>query len=173
MHEHDTRSPMVAEPAVALRAPALRPIEAAVLQLQRDVGNRVTAGIVSSKLERPHTDPRPPGAADFAKLIGDQAVNFGQFAFTHALTRGLEKAMDLWMWRLAMGELKQGDHFHDLIHQAAQAAATEHGVVVRQMRKRDLEAEITHFMDVYNEAWGPTGASCRSPRRRFASSPRA
>jgi GNAT superfamily N-acetyltransferase len=67
---------------------------------------------------------------------------------------GMTKVMDLWIWRLAMGELKQGDHFHDLIHQAAKAAAQEHGVVVRQMRKRDLEAEITSFMDVYNEAWG-------------------
>jgi GNAT superfamily N-acetyltransferase len=26
--------------------------------------------------------------------------------------------------------------------------------VVRKMRKRDLEAEVTRFMDVYNEAWG-------------------
>ena len=67
---------------------------------------------------------------------------------------GMTKAMDLLMWRLAMGELKQGDQFHDLIHQAAEAAATEHGVVVRQMRKRDLEAEIDRFMEVYNEAWG-------------------
>jgi GNAT superfamily N-acetyltransferase len=67
---------------------------------------------------------------------------------------GMTKAMDLLMWRLAMGELKQGEQFHDLIHQASQAAATEHGVVVRKMRKRDLEAEVTRFMDVYNEAWG-------------------
>ena len=68
--------------------------------------------------------------------------------------QGMTKAMDLLMWRLAMGELKQGEQFHDLIHQASQAAATEHGVVVRKMRKRDLEAEVTRFMDVYNEAWG-------------------
>jgi GNAT superfamily N-acetyltransferase len=68
--------------------------------------------------------------------------------------QGMTKAMDLLMWRLAMGELKQGEQFHDLIHQASQAAANEHGVVVRKMRKRDLEAEVTRFMDVYNEAWG-------------------
>jgi hypothetical protein len=94
MHERDTRSPTVAEPAGAVRAPALRPAEAAVLKLQRDAGNRVTAGIVSSKLGRPRADQRPPGAADFAKLLGDQAVTFGQFAFTHALARGLDKAME-------------------------------------------------------------------------------
>ena len=67
---------------------------------------------------------------------------------------GMTKAMDMWMWRLAMGELKQGDQFHDFIHKSAQESATEHGVVVRNMRKRDLEAEVTRFMDVYNEAWG-------------------
>ena len=67
---------------------------------------------------------------------------------------GMTKAMDLLIWRLAMGELKQGDQFHDFIHQAAKEAATEHGVVIRQMKKRDLNAEIARFMDVYNEAWG-------------------
>ena len=67
---------------------------------------------------------------------------------------GMTKTMDMWMWRLAMGELKQGDQFHDFIHKSAQESVTEHGVVVRHMRKRDLEAEVTRFMDVYNEAWG-------------------
>ncbi len=66
---------------------------------------------------------------------------------------GMTKAMDLLMWRLELGKLKQGDRFHDLIHQAAEASASEHGVVVRHMRKRDLEAEVGRFMEVYNEAW--------------------
>ncbi len=66
---------------------------------------------------------------------------------------GMTKAMDLLMWRLELGHLRQGDRFHDLIHQAAEAAVSEHGVVVRHMRKRDLEAEVARFMEVYNEAW--------------------
>jgi GNAT superfamily N-acetyltransferase len=66
---------------------------------------------------------------------------------------GMTKTMDLLMWRLELGELKQGDRFHDLIHQAAEASANEHGVVVRHMRKRDLEAEVKRFMEVYNAAW--------------------
>jgi len=66
---------------------------------------------------------------------------------------GLAKAMDLLMWRLELGQLKQGDRFHDLIHQAAETSAKEHGVVIRHMRKRDLEAEVMRFMEVYNEAW--------------------
>jgi GNAT superfamily N-acetyltransferase len=57
------------------------------------------------------------------------------------------------MWRLSLGELKQGDRFHDLIHQAAEASEKEHGVVVRRMRKREMEAEIGRFMEVYNAAW--------------------
>ncbi len=66
---------------------------------------------------------------------------------------GMSKAMDLLMWRLELGQLKQGNRFHDLIHQAADVSATEHGVVIRHMRKRDLEAEVKRFMEVYNEAW--------------------
>jgi GNAT superfamily N-acetyltransferase len=66
---------------------------------------------------------------------------------------GMTKAMDLLMWKLELGRLKQGDRFHDLIHQAAEASTREHGVVVRSMRKRDLEAEVKRFMEVYNAAW--------------------
>jgi GNAT superfamily N-acetyltransferase len=66
---------------------------------------------------------------------------------------GMTKAMDLLMWKLELGKLRQGDRFHDFIHQAAETSANEHGVVVRHMRKRDLEAEVNRFMEVYNEAW--------------------
>ena len=30
---------------------------------------------------------------------------------------------------------------------------SEHGIVVRPMRKRDLDAEVTRFLEVYNAAW--------------------
>jgi len=63
--------------------------------------------------------------------------------------------MDLLMWELHLGSLKQGDRFHDFIHEAAEKSRSEHGVVVRRMKKNDLKAEITRFMEVYNEAWGP------------------
>jgi GNAT superfamily N-acetyltransferase len=68
---------------------------------------------------------------------------------------GMTKSMDLLMWELHLGHLKQGDRFHDFIHEAAKKAESEHGVTVRQMRKSDLEAEVARFMEVYNEAWGP------------------
>ncbi len=67
---------------------------------------------------------------------------------------GLTKTMDLLMWEAWLGALTQGNQFHEFIEAAADKAHDEHGVVVRQMRKRDLEAEITRFMEVYNEAWG-------------------
>ena len=66
---------------------------------------------------------------------------------------GYGKAMDLLMWNLDMGALKKGDRFADAIHAVADKVETEHGIAVRNMRKRDLEAEIVRFMEVYNAAW--------------------
>jgi GNAT superfamily N-acetyltransferase len=68
--------------------------------------------------------------------------------------RGFTKTMDLWMWYLALGELKEGMKFHPAIHQAAEQLESEHGITIRHMRKRDLGNEVARFMDVYNEAWG-------------------
>ena len=67
---------------------------------------------------------------------------------------GFGKLMDLLMWRLWLGELKEGSSFTPLIHAAANKSREE-GVVVRPMKRRDLEAEISRFLEVYNEAWGP------------------
>ena len=67
---------------------------------------------------------------------------------------GLNKAMDLFMWDLWLDTLKEGDQFHEFIEKAAKQARSEHGVVIRKVRKRDLDAEMGPFMEVYNEAWG-------------------
>ncbi len=66
---------------------------------------------------------------------------------------GYGKTMDLLMWNLEMGGLKQGDAFADAIHAVADKVESEHGIAVRNMNKRDLEAEIGRFMEVYNSAW--------------------
>jgi len=66
---------------------------------------------------------------------------------------GYGKTMDLLMWDIEMGELKQGDRFADAIHAVADKVESEHGITVRNMNKRDLEAEIGRFMEVYNSAW--------------------
>jgi len=64
------------------------------------------------------------------------------------------KTMDLLMWELRMGELKEGERFDPSIHAAAEKALHEEGIVIRNMRKRDMANEVRRFMDVYNEAWG-------------------
>ena len=67
---------------------------------------------------------------------------------------GFGKAIDVLMWRLRMGELKEGGRFDPAIHEAAKKALEDEGVTIRNMRKRDMANEVRRFMDVYNEAWG-------------------
>jgi hypothetical protein len=67
---------------------------------------------------------------------------------------GFTKAMDLLMWELQFGELKEGERFDPSIHAAAKKALEQEGIVIRNMRKRDMADEVRRFMDVYNEAWG-------------------
>jgi hypothetical protein len=67
---------------------------------------------------------------------------------------GFAKAMDVLMWELRMGQLKEGERVDPSIHAAAEKALHDEGIVIRNMRKRDMAAEVRRFMDVYNEAWG-------------------
>ena len=66
---------------------------------------------------------------------------------------GLNKAMDLYMWELRLDKVEDKGGFHPLIHATAKKVTGEHGVTVRNMRRGDLEAEIGHFLEVYNAAW--------------------
>jgi GNAT superfamily N-acetyltransferase len=67
---------------------------------------------------------------------------------------GFSKAMDVLMWELRMGQLKEGEKFDPSIHEAAEKALRDEGITIRNMRKREMAAEVRRFMDVYNEAWG-------------------
>ncbi len=67
---------------------------------------------------------------------------------------GFEKAMDVLMWELQFGELKQGEQFDPAIHAAAKKGLEEEGIAIRNMRKREMATEVRRFMDIYNEAWG-------------------
>lgn len=67
---------------------------------------------------------------------------------------GFSKAMDVLMWELRMGELKEGEKFDPSIHEAAEKALRDEGITIRNMRKSDMAGEVRRFMDVYNEAWG-------------------
>jgi GNAT superfamily N-acetyltransferase len=67
---------------------------------------------------------------------------------------GFAKAMDVQMWELQFGDLKEGERFDPSIHVAAEKALRDEGIAIRNMRKRDMAGEVRRFMDVYNEAWG-------------------
>lgn len=67
---------------------------------------------------------------------------------------GFGKAMDVLMWELNFGDLKDGERFDPAIHVAATKALRDEGIEIRNMRKRDMATEVRRFMDVYNEAWG-------------------
>ena len=49
---------------------------------------------------------------------------------------GFGKAMDLLMWDLELGELKEGEQFDPAIHAAAEKALRDEGVAIRNIDKR-------------------------------------
>jgi GNAT superfamily N-acetyltransferase len=63
---------------------------------------------------------------------------------------GVEKAMDLLMWEL---HITGKDRVNPVIWKLADQVEPRYGITVRPFRKRDLEAEVGRFMEVYNAAW--------------------
>ena len=63
---------------------------------------------------------------------------------------GFEKAVDWLMWSL---HISGRSRVRDAIWKMAEKVESEHGIVCRPMRKRDLDAEISRFLEVYNAAW--------------------
>jgi GNAT superfamily N-acetyltransferase len=63
---------------------------------------------------------------------------------------GLAKAMDLYMWNL---EVSDRSRVHEAIWRMASDVEAKHGITVRPMRKKNMEAEIGRFLEVYNAAW--------------------
>lgn len=63
---------------------------------------------------------------------------------------GLRKAMDLYMWSL---EVRNRAAVHPSIWRAAEEVQSKYGITVRPMRKKDMEAEVSRFLEVYNAAW--------------------
>lgn len=96
-------------------------------------------GLLVEGFERPPMILQPWHPPYYAELLSEQ---------------GFGKSMDLLMWWLNLGEQMYSDEgFHPLIHEMAAKVEGEHGVTIRDMRKRDFEAELTRFMEVYNSAW--------------------
>jgi Acetyltransferase (GNAT) family len=67
--------------------------------------------------------------------------------------RGYAKAIDLLMWYLELGKLKEGDQFAPEIHAAAANALRDEGISIRNIDKGNLGEEMRRFTEVYNEAW--------------------
>jgi len=63
---------------------------------------------------------------------------------------GLTKAMDLYMWSL---DVSDRTRVHEAIWRVAADVEAKHGITVRPMRKKNMEAEINRFLEVYNAAW--------------------
>src|SRR5258708_39913819 len=58
------------------------------------------------------------------------------------------------MWEVQFGGVKEGEAVDPAIHAGAKKAMEDEGIAIRNMRKREMAAEVKRFMDVYNEAWG-------------------
>ncbi len=63
---------------------------------------------------------------------------------------GMEKAMDLLMWDL---QVENRNRVHEAIWKVAADVEAKHGIVCRNFVKKDLEAEVGRFLEVYNAAW--------------------
>jgi GNAT superfamily N-acetyltransferase len=63
---------------------------------------------------------------------------------------GMDKAMDLLMWKL---EVEDRAKVLPVIWELADKVQSEHGIRVRQMRRRQLRKDMDSFAEVYNAAW--------------------
>lgn len=63
---------------------------------------------------------------------------------------GMAKAMDTLMWEL---RIQGRDRVHPAIWRMAAQVESKYGITVRPMRKKDIEAEIDRFLEIYNAAW--------------------
>jgi GNAT superfamily N-acetyltransferase len=58
--------------------------------------------------------------------------------------------MDLYKWEIQPNDR---DKMLPIIDELADRLEPEHGIRLRRMQRRNFEAEIRRFMEVYNEAW--------------------
>jgi GNAT superfamily N-acetyltransferase len=63
---------------------------------------------------------------------------------------GMAKAMDTLMWEL---RIQGRERVHPAIWRMAEQVESKHGITVRPMRKKNIDAEIDRFLEVYNAAW--------------------
>ena len=59
--------------------------------------------------------------------------------------------MDLYKWSLHMSARQS--RLLPVLEELAEKLEPEHGITVRNMRRRDFKQEVERFMEVYNQAW--------------------
>jgi GNAT superfamily N-acetyltransferase len=84
--------------------------------------------------------------------LAPQILEFWHHPYYQRLleNNGLTKAMDLYKWNL---EVSDRTKVLPVIFELADKVESEHGVIVRNMRKRDFRQEVRRFMEIYNAAW--------------------
>ena len=75
---------------------------------------------------------------------------------------GFAKAMDLLMWELQFGDLKEGESFDPSIHAAAEKALRDEGVAIRNISLRNLRRDAALHARSTTRPGATTGASSRS-----------
>jgi hypothetical protein len=65
-------------------------------------------------------------------------------------TAGLEKAIDLLMWRLEIADRRK---ILPVLFELAERCEPDHGIRLRHMTRRSLRKDLDRFAEVYNEAW--------------------
>ncbi len=67
---------------------------------------------------------------------------------------GLEKAMDLLMWEQYLADYDP----LPILFELHRRLEPEHGITIRNMRRRDLAVEVKRFVEIYNAAWSANWA---------------
>ncbi len=62
---------------------------------------------------------------------------------------GLEKAMDLLIWEEYLADYDP----LPILFELHEKLEPEHGITIRNMRRRDLAVEVRRFVEIYNAAW--------------------
>jgi GNAT superfamily N-acetyltransferase len=63
---------------------------------------------------------------------------------------GMQRAMDTLMWDL---HVRDRENVHPMIWKLADRVESEHGIVTRHFKKKDMAEEVGRFLEVYNAAW--------------------
>lgn len=63
---------------------------------------------------------------------------------------GMSRAMDTLMWDL---HVRDREHVHPMIWKIADRVESDHGIVTRHFKKKDMAEEVGRFLEVYNAAW--------------------